>query len=256
MPPTGLAVIIGAGPATGAGIARILAHPSHGNLAVALLARRPEPLQELTKKIRSEVPNGVLEAFPTDTSPESLSKTFLAIKECKSFAGLKLEVSIFSIKHSSKKPFMEETYEEFTTSIQAYVGGAFEFSQQSIKRFFADHGATPLSEGGGKKGTLIFTGTLGALRCSAQYASYGAGRSSVRQLAQTLAREFSEKGVHVVHTIANGGIEDQPPEQGEKQKNGTKMSAESVGKTYLWLSQQTVDLWTHELDLRPAAEKF
>jgi hypothetical protein len=57
------------------------------------------------------VPNGVLEAFPTDTSPESLSKTFLAIKECKSFAGLKLEVSIFSIKHSSKKPFMEETYE-------------------------------------------------------------------------------------------------------------------------------------------------
>merc|ERR1712093_216108 len=40
MPPSGLAIIIGAGPNTGTGIARILSHPKHGNLAVALLARR------------------------------------------------------------------------------------------------------------------------------------------------------------------------------------------------------------------------
>jgi hypothetical protein len=75
----------------------------------------------------------------------------------------------------------------------------------------------------------------------------------VRQLSQSLAREFSEKGVHVVHTIANGGIEDA---NGEAQKQGKKMSAEAVGRTYLWLSQQGVELFTHELDMRPAAEKF
>jgi hypothetical protein len=45
----------------------------------------------------------------------------------------------------------------------------------------------------------------------------------VRQLAQTLAREMSEKGVHVVHTIANGSIAD---EDGEDQKTGKKMSAD------------------------------
>jgi hypothetical protein len=75
----------------------------------------------------------------------------------------------------------------------------------------------------------------------------------VRQLSQSLAREFSKKGVHVVHTIANGGIEDK---NGEAQKQGSKMSAEAVGKTYLWLSQQGVELFTHELDMRPAAENF
>jgi len=156
--------------------------------------------------------------------------------------------------------------------LTSYIGGAFSFAQESLKRFFEDHGETPLAEGGGKKGvcfppfispfastnvrfvkTLIFTGTLGAIRCSANYAAYGATRSSVRQLSQSLAREFSEKGVHVVHTIANGGIEDA---DGEAQKQGKKMSAEAVGRTYLWLSQQGVDLFTHELDLRPAAEKF
>jgi short-subunit dehydrogenase len=93
----------------GVGIARILA--SHGDLAVALLARRSEPLHELTKNLRSQVPNGVFEAFPTDTSPASLSKAFKDINDHASFKDLKLRLAIFSVKHSSKKPFMEETYE-------------------------------------------------------------------------------------------------------------------------------------------------
>lgn len=46
---------------------------------------------------------------------------------------------------------------------------------------------------------------------------------------------MSEKGVHVVHTIANGGIEDA---DGEAQKTGKKMSADAVGETYLWLHNQ------------------
>lgn len=34
------------------------------------------------------------------------------------------------------------------------------------------------------------------------------------------------------------------------------MSAEAGGKTYLWLAGQEPCLWTHELDMRPALEKF
>jgi len=203
--------------------------------------------------LRKDTPGAVLEGFPTDTSPESLKKAFEEIKSHESFKGLKLRMAVYSIKHSSRKPFMEETYEEFTESLETYVGGAFTFAQESLRRFFADHGETGLAEGGEKKGTLIFTGTLGALRCSAQYAAYGAGRASVRQLAQTLARELSEKGVHVVHTIANGAIVD---EEGADQKSGKKMSADAVGETYLWLHGQRPCLWTHELDMRPACEKF
>ena len=161
--------------------------------------------------------------------------------------------SIFSVKHSSKKPFLDETHADFTASLDSYVGGAFAFAQESLRRFFADHGSSTLADGASKKGTLIFTGTLGALRCSAEFAAYGAGRAGVRQLAQTLAREMSAKGVHVVHSIANGGIED---EDGEAQRTGKKMSAEAVGRTYLWLHQQGPELWTHELDMRPAQEKF
>lgn len=157
------------------------------------------------------------------------------------------------MKHSSKKPFLTETHAEFTDSLNTYVGGAMAFAQESIKLMFEHHGETPLAEGGPKKGTLIFTGTLGALRTNAGFNAYGASRASVRMLAQGLAKEFSEKGVHVAHAIANGGIAD---EEGEAQKTGKKMSAEAVGKTYLWLSEQEPCLWTHELDMRPAQEKF
>jgi hypothetical protein len=61
-------------------------------------------------------------------------------------------MAIYSIKHSSKKPFLEETREDFEESLETYVGGAFTFAQESLKRMFEDHGEKGLAEGGEKKG--------------------------------------------------------------------------------------------------------
>jgi len=199
-------------------------------------------------------PNAIIETFPSDTSATSLKEAFVAIRKHDSFSHLKLKVAVFSIKHAAKKPFLEETHEDFISALDVYVGGAMSFAQESIKLLLEHHGESSLAENGGqKKGTLIFTGTLGALRTNAEYGSYGASRSGVRSLAQALAREYSAKGIHVVHTIANGTIEDKHI---DAQKNGQKMSADAVGKTYLWLANQEPELWTHELDMRPAQEKF
>jgi NAD(P)-dependent dehydrogenase (short-subunit alcohol dehydrogenase family) len=102
--------------------------------------------------LRSANPSAVLEAFPSDTSKESLQKAFQDIKAHKSFQGLKLNMAIYSIKHSSKKPFLEETREDFEESLETYVGGAFTFAQESLKRMFEDHGEKGLADGGEKKG--------------------------------------------------------------------------------------------------------
>jgi hypothetical protein len=66
-------------------------------------------------------------------------------------------LAIYSIKHSSKKPFLEETREDFEDSLETYVGGAFTFAQESLKRFFADHGESGLVDGGDKKGVSACT---------------------------------------------------------------------------------------------------
>lgn len=65
------------------------------------------------------------------------------------------------------------------------------FSKEVVKMLFDQNGQTLLSDGGEKKGTLIFTGTLGAMRTNANFAAYGASRSGARSLAQALAKEYS-----------------------------------------------------------------
>jgi short-subunit dehydrogenase len=103
-----------------------------------------------------------------------------------------------------------------------------------------------LSERAQKKGTLIFTGVTGAIKCSPNFAAYGASRASVRQLAQSTGRELSEKGLHVAHTIANGKIHVVADRASEEVKSGKAMSA---GRVYL--VQQEPCLWTHELQEKP-----
>ena len=73
------------------------------------------------------------------------------------------------------------------------------FAQESINLFFEHHGRTPLAEGGAHKGSIIFTGTLGALRTNPRFASYGGSRAAVRSLAQAIAKEYSGLGIHVAH---------------------------------------------------------
>ncbi|KIV78007.1 hypothetical protein PV11_09775 [Exophiala sideris] len=270
MPPSGLAILMGAGPTTASGIARILAHPSHGNLAVALLSRSADA--GLAERLSRESQGGTLRAFKTDTTESSLTSVFEEIKSWAKSQSVGIKLAIWNIKHSHKVPFEDESPTKFGDSLQTYVTGAMIFSQLSLKWMLAQYpeDTTTDSSGGGsgefmvKKGTIVFTGTLGALRTNAGYAAYGAGRSGVRMLAQSLAREYSAKGVHVVHAIANGGIVDvdttaedaDVKDKLAKVNLGEKMRAESVGKLYLQCMNQSCDLWIHELDMRPAREKF
>lgn len=277
MPPSGLAILIGAGPTTGSGIARILASPSHGNLAVALLSRSGDA--QLASAIAKTSGGGVLKAFKTDTSESQLSKAFEDIKSWSKTIGddLKLKLAIYSIKHSHKVSLLEETAQQYTQSMETYATGAVVFSQLSLKWMLEQYPEHPALPSGAvpmqKKGTIIFTGTLGSIRTStAQYAAYGGGRAAVRGLAQGIAREYSSQGIHSVHAIANGGITDKyhkfhadgsgkiethgGGEDAEAVLQAKKMRAESVGKLYLHMMEQECDLWTHELDMRPAAEKF
>lgn len=81
------------------------------------------------------------------------------------------------------------------------------FSREVIRMLFEQHGQTLLKDGGGKKGTLIFTGTLGAMRTNANFAAYGASRSGARSLAQALAKEYSPSklfsGLDFSHSVSH-----------------------------------------------------
>ncbi len=97
-------------------------------------------------------------------------------------------------------------------------------------------------------GTIIFTGATAAMRGGANFAAFAMGKFGLRALAQSMARELGPKGIHVAHTIIDGGIGENP--------EATKLAPAAIADAYWHLHRQAKSAWTQELDLRPWAEKF
>lgn len=55
--------------------------------------------------------------------------------------------------------------------------------------------------------TLIFTGATASLKGSAMLAPFAMGKTATRIMAQSLAREFGPKGVHISHVVIDGLID-------------------------------------------------
>lgn len=55
--------------------------------------------------------------------------------------------------------------------------------------------------------TLIVSGATASIRGSINWSVIAAGKSGGRILAQSLAREFGPKGLHVAHAVIDGGID-------------------------------------------------
>ena len=208
-----IAIVAGAGPGTGASVARAFARKGY---AVALLARTPSKLADLEAQITSE--GGTAASFPADlTQRASLTGAFASISE-KFGADTPIKVCHFALLrcasklstnarttqvailnaggHFVVKPFLECTEEELQKSALEKIQGAFIFSQLAIEAF--------KKHDEGKGSTLIFSGATAALRGSAKFGLFAAGSFGIRALSQSLAREFQPQGIHVSHLIIDG----------------------------------------------------
>lgn len=114
--------------------------------------------------------------------------------------------------------------------------------------------AAPLPE---HSPSLIFTGATASLKGGPASSAFAAGKFSVRALSQSLAREFSPRGIHVAHVIIDGII-DIPRTKDWKVSDepDSKISTEAIAENYWQLHTQNRSCWTQELDLRPWVEKF
>lgn len=77
--------------------------------------------------------------------------------------------------------------------------------------------------------TLIFTGATASLKGSAQFAAFSTGKFALRALAQSLAREFGPKGVHVSHVIVDGVIDIPRTKAWKFEHEDAKLSPDAVG---------------------------
>lgn len=232
------AVIVGAGPGLGASVAKRFAREGY---TAALVARSTEKLEE----IRADIESGGQKAlsFSADvTSQEEIWDTFNKIDEQTG----EVEVLVYNAGHFQMQSLLDIDPGGFRRSWEINCMGAFLCSKLVLPSMIEN-----------KKGTIIFTGATASKRGSAMFSRLAVGKFGLRALAESMAREFGPKGIHVAHTIIDGQIA--TPSLLESRPDtdpAALLSPDAIAEQYWQLHVQDPTAWTLELDLRPSVEKF
>ncbi|MCI3952216.1 MAG: short-chain dehydrogenase/reductase [Burkholderiales bacterium] len=235
-----VAVVVGAGPGLGAAIARRL-------VTVGMrvgVARRDAAA--LTALLTSLGPNA--KGYACDATDER-AVTDLFVSVARDLGPPRLVV--FNAGGFVRKGILDTTIDDFERCWRVGCLGGFLVGREAMRTMLAAPDDT------GHRGTLIFTGATASLRGGALFHNLAVPKFGLRALAQSMAREFQPKGVHVAHVIIDGQIESDRPGRSVAERGADAvLSPDAIAETYYQLHLQPPNAWTHELDLRPYVEKF
>lgn len=229
-----VAVIAGIGPGLGSALVREL----HGRgYLVAGLARHGTVGEALEDALGER-----FFYMPADVADAESLRT--AIAEAEANYG-PIAVYIHNASMLSRKPFLELTSGEFDEVWRVSCCGAMVGASAVLP------GMLRL-----ERGTILFTGATAAVRGGAQFGAFASAKFALRGLAQSLAREFQPQGIHVAHVIIDGIILSERAEKVWGMQPEQCLAPASIARQYMALIDQPRDAWSHELDLRPASERF
>ena len=237
-----VALVIGAGDATGSAIARRFAREGY----VACVTRRSaDKLQPLVEQIRAA--GGEAHAFASDARKEE--QVAELVEHIESQIG-PIDVFVFNIGANVPCSILDETARKYFKVWEMACFAGFLTSQAVAKRMAAR-----------KRGTILFTGATAALRGAANFAAFATAKHGLRALAQSMARELGPLNIHVAHVVIDGAIdtafirENFPAMYAAKDQDGI-LSPGHIADAYWYLHSQPRDAWTFELDLRPWMERW
>lgn len=253
-------VVAGIGNATGTGFATARVFSKAG-YRVALIARNAEHLTNAAKTLNQE--GGEAAAFPvSEYSWAAITNIFKDIKAYKwpSAERAEIRVGLWNAGTGVWKGFLDITEQEVQAVIDSTLVAPWAFSREVLLAFQQNE-----IDNLGKRGTLLFTGATASWRGNTTTSAFAAGKFALRALSQSLNKEFGKQNIHVAHSIIDGGIltdrsaarlPDAAAHKAYVENTNVRISAESIGKAYLYLAGQDNSAWTWELDLRPAHEKW
>jgi NAD(P)-dependent dehydrogenase (short-subunit alcohol dehydrogenase family) len=237
-----VALVIGAGDATGSAIARRFAREGF----VACLARRNiDKLQPLVEQIRAT--GAEAHGFGSDARKEE--QVAELVERIETGIG-PIDVFVFNIGANVPSSVLDESARKYFKVWEMACFSAFLTGQAVAKRMAARG-----------RGTMLFTGATASVRGAANFAAFATAKHGLRALAQSMARELGPMNIHVAHTIIDGAIdtafirENFPAKYAEKDQAGI-LSPEHIADAYWFLHSQPRDAWTFELDLRPWSERW
>jgi len=241
-----VALVIGAGDATGGAIARRFAR---GGYTACATRRSLDKLQPLLEQIRTD--GGTAYGFASDARKEE--EVVALIEQIEATIG-PIEVLVFNIGANAPSSILEETARKYfkiweMACFSGFLNGR-EVARRMVTRTAPD-----------RPQTIIFTGATASLRGGANFGAFAGAKHALRALAQSMARELGPRGIHVAHSIIDGAIDtefirDNFPERYALKAQDGILNPDHIADQYWMLHTQPRDAWTHELDLRPYMEKF
>ncbi len=227
-------LLTGAAEGLGADIAETFAQAGHD---VVGISRTAKATGELTR--RTAAAGGSFTHLACDVT--KAAETAAAIEP---FAG-RIAVLIHNAHLLDIKPFEQTTTDEFEQAWRVACLGAVIAARAVIPHMASRN-----------QGTIILTGATAGLRGAANFSAFASAKFALRGLAQSLAREYGPKGVHVAHVVLDGLIDEPQTERRFGASPSVRMKSSAVARAYLDLSVQHPSAWTHEMDLRPCSERF
>ena len=229
----GVAVIVGAGAGLGAGLARRFVA---GGMEVAIASRDAGRARHLAEQTGSH-------GYACDATDEaSVDQFFRQVAGELGEPGL----VVYNASGFLRKSVLEIEADEFENQWRTTCMGGFLVGRESARRMVA-HGG----------GTLIFTGATACYKGSANFSGFAVGKFGLRGLAQSMARELGPRKVHVAIVNIDGEING-PAHAHEIPEKGIDalLDPDAIAETYWSLHMQHPTAWTHEIDLRPAIERW
>ena len=241
-----VAILVGAGDAIGAAVALRFAK---GGYTVCICRRDAAKSQKLVDELTS---SGLkIHAFSVDARQEAEVQALFAKVE-KEIGPI--EVCLFNAGSNVNKPLIETTEKLFFKAWELACYAGFLVGREAA-RVMVPRG----------RGTILFTGATASLRGGKGFAAFASAKFGLRAVAQAMARELGSKNIHVVHLIIDAAIDSEAIHARLKAASGieakdiapdTLAKTSSIAEAYWFAHQQSKDGWTHELDLRPAVEKW
>ena len=241
-----VAMLVGAGDAIGAAVARRFAK---GGYTVCIGRRDGAKSQGLVDELTSA--GHKIHAFSVDARQESEVQELFAKVE-KEIGPI--EVCLFNAGSNVNKPLIETTEKLFFKAWELACYAGFLVGREAARVMTARG-----------HGTILFTGATASLRGGKGFAAFASAKFGLRAVAQAMARELGPKNIHVVHLIIDAGVDSAAIHARMKAASGIEAGdiapdsltkTDSIAEAYWFAHQQAKDGWTHELDLRPAGEKW
>jgi len=224
-------LIVGAGAGLSASLARAFAK---SGMRVALAARTVDKLSGLEQETGAK-------SYACDASNSTQVERLFADLDAAPAAP---DVVVYNPSYRSRGPLIELDSAEVEKAMAVTAFGGFLVAQAAAKRMLLrGHGA------------ILFTGASASVKGYPQSAPFAMAKFALRGLAQSMARELSPQGIHVAHFVIDGGIRSARRAEPANRPDSL-LDPDAIAASYLHVLNQPRSAWTHEVELRPWAEKF